>query len=257
MNQTLDHRTDLDGFIKLLLAITLAVLPFYFTKPVSYGIFLVYLAALTLASRIKFRTLWLSAASYLIIVLIPYFFGILVNALIYLMTKNATLLMQQGWDQIALRLFRLFVIWYVSILYFHTTPMPTILGLLDKLLSPLKLMKVPVEDYLKVVMCIVTELKGTGEEMKTRFLDRARSVVGEGQVKLRFKINGISQIIVSSLVDSFQKLDRLESHMERVSQEELFGYKLVMRGPELITVFGAATVIYLLYVVEKGTGLII
>ncbi len=251
-----DHSTftDLDGFIKFLLAIVIAILPFYFENQVSYGIFLVYLVIVTLASRIRYRTLLLSALSYFIIVLIPYLFGILLNGFLYFLTEN-TIFINQGSAELFLRLFRLFIIWYVSILYFQTTPTETIIGLLDKFFFPLKLLKMPVQDYLKVVMCIVIELKGTGEEMKTRFLDHARAVIGGSQTKLRSKFNGISQIIVSALVDSFQKLDELESMVAEIRPEELFNYKFKMTKPEWIAVLSLAGLILILYMLEKGYGL--
>ena len=78
MDRTTDYRifADLDGLIKFVLVLIIATLPFYFEKEVSYGIFLAYLLAVTLASGIRVRTLLLSAASYpAIIVLIPYLLG--------------------------------------------------------------------------------------------------------------------------------------------------------------------------------------
>jgi energy-coupling factor transport system permease protein len=209
---------------------------------------------ITLVSGIRYRTLLLSAASYFIIVLIPYLFGILMNISLYHLTKNEAFIIQE-YQELFLRLFRLFIIWYVSILYFHTTPMKTILGLLDKFFFPLKLIKVPVQDYLKVVMCIVMELKGTGEEMKTHFLDHARSVIGGG--KLRSKFSGISQIIVSSLVDSFQKLDEMESLVVKVSQEELYNYRFKMTKHEWIAALSLSLLILILNFIEKGNGLVI
>lgn len=253
MNKTLSHSPDLDGFIKFLMVTVIAMLPFYFEKPVSYGFFLVYLLMVTLASRIRYRTLLLSAASYFIIVLVPYLFGLLMNGVIYYLTKNEALIHQEP-QEIILRLFKLFIIWYVSILYFHTTPMKTILGLLDQLLFPLKLIKVPVQDYLKITMCIVMELKGAGEEMKTRFLEHARSVIGGKNRRLKSKFNGISQIIVSSLVDSFQKLDKLESFVEQVNPEELFSYEFKMTIREWIAALSIVLLVFAIYLIEKGIG---
>lgn len=248
--------TELDGFIKFLLAIMIAVVPFYFNQPMSYGLFLAYLLLVTLASRIQYKTLILSAASYGIIVLIPYLFGILMNGLLYLLTKNEVFLLHNPLD-IVLRLFRLLIIWYVSILYFQTTPMKTILGMLDKLFLPLKLIKLPVRDYLKVVMCIVMELKGTGEEMKTSFLDHARSVIGGGKSSLKAKINGLAQIIVTLLVDSFQKLDKVESLVEKTSAEEIFDYRFSFGKPEGIAALSMILFVLLLYIIEKGVGFMI
>lgn len=248
---------DLDGFIKALLAIAIATLPFYFEKQASYEIFLVYLLMVTLVSRIRYRALFLSAGSYCIIVLIPYLFGILMNISLYYLTKNEAFIIHQGSQEIFSRLFKLFIIWYASILYFHTTPIETVLGLLDKLLFPFKLIKLPVQDYLKVVMCIVMELKGTGEKLKTGFVEQGRSVIGGSRRDLKSKLNGISQIIVSSLVDSFQKLDELERMVEKVSAQDLFDYELKMTRHEGIAALSITLLILTLYIIEKGNGLLI
>lgn len=244
---------DMDGFIKFLLALVIAWLPFYFQNQVSYGVFLVYLLLVTLASGIRYRTLLLSCASYCIIVLIPYLFGMVMNGFLYYLTKNEAFILQDPYE-IVLRLFRLLIIWYISILYFQTTPMETILGLLDKLLFPLKMIKLPVQDFLKVIMCIVMELKGTGEEVKTRFLDNARSAVGGSNAKLKSKINGISQIIVSSLVDSFQKLDNLERFVESVDPEKIIKYRFKMTEPEWVAVFSISFLVLLIDFIEKSNG---
>ncbi len=124
---------DIDGLVKFILATVLAILPFLLEKQISFGILSVYLLIATLVTRIKFRTLLISAASYFIIVLIPYLFGFLMSELLYFITNNELFAYHQGSYEVFLRLFRLFVIWYVSILYFHTTPLKTVIGVLEKL----------------------------------------------------------------------------------------------------------------------------
>lgn len=259
MDRTTDYRifADLDGLIKFVLVLIIATLPFYFEKEVSYGIFLAYLLAVTLASGIRVRTLLLSAASYAIIVLIPYLFGILMNAGLYYLTSSAAFVWQQGYQEMLLRLFRLFIIWYASILYFHTTPIETILGLLDRLLFPLKLIKLPVQDYLKVVGCIVMELKGKGEETRTSFLGNARNLVGGKASRLRSKIKGLSQIIVAVLVDSFQKLDEVEDHIAQTKAEELLYYRFRMTLREGMAASSLSLLLLMIYMVEKGNGWVI
>lgn len=259
MNKKANHSSiaELDGFIKFLLAIVIATLPFYLEKQVSYQLFVLYLLIVTLASGIRYRTLLLSAASYCIIVVIPYLFGILMNISLYYLTRNDAFIISQGAQEVFLRLFRLFIIWYTSILYFHTTPIKTILGLLDRLLYPLKLVKVPVEDYLKVVMCIVTELKGMGEEIKADFLAQGRSVIGGSGHRLKSKFNGIAHIIVATLVNSFQKLDELEGMVEKLNHEELFNYQPRMTQNEGLAALSMSLLILMLYVFEKGNGFII
>lgn len=241
---------DIDGLIKFVLVTTLAVMPFFFQKTVSFSLLTVYLILLTTLSRIKPRTLLVSASSYCIIVLVPYLFGLLINGLMSLFFDSNLLASYQGPDQILLRLFRLFVIWYVSILYFYTTPMKTVLGLLDKLLFPLKLAGLPVQDYLKVVMCSVLELKETGTELKKSLAESMRSVIGgHGQFKLNIK--GLSQIIVSMIVNSFGKLDKLERIVENVKPEELYSYRFRLSSREAVVISSFALFLASVLIVEK------
>jgi energy-coupling factor transport system permease protein len=103
-------------------------------------------------------------------------------------------------------------------------------------------------------MYIVMDLKGMGDEMKNRFLDHARSVIGGNKSKLKSKLNGISQVIVSSLVDSFEKLDELENQVGKVSPQELFNYEFKMTKHEWIAALSITLLILILYIVETGNG---
>jgi len=243
---------DIDGLIKFILAIVLAIMPFLLEKQISLGILSVYLLIATLVTRIKFRTLLISTASYCIIVLVPYLFGYLMSELLYLFTNNELFAYNQGSYEVFLRLFRLLVIWYVSILYFHTTPMKTVIGLLDKLFFPLKLIGVPIKDYLKIVMCIVLDLKEKGSEIKNSFIESARSALGGNKIKLKTKIKGISHIIVSLLVNSFEKINEIESLVENVNPDELYNYKFKISIRDIVVVLSFIILISALLMVEKG-----
>ena len=243
---------DIDALIKFILVTVLAIMPFLLEKQISLGVLSVYLLIATLVTKIKFRTLLISAASYFIIVLIPYLFGYLMSELLYLFTNNELFAYSQGSYEVLLRLFRLFVIWYVSILYFHTTPMKTVIGLLDKLFFPLKLIGVPIKDYLKIVMFTVLELKGKGSEIKNSFIESARSAIGGNKVKLGTKIKGISHIIVSMLVNSFEKINEIQSLIENVNADELYDYKFKISIRDIVVVLSFIMLISALLLVEKG-----
>lgn len=242
---------DVDGLVKFALATVLAVLPFLLEKPLSMAILSLYLVFVTLLSRIKPKTIVLSAASYGIVVLFPYLFGIFINSLFAYFSSNIFLSQQGAYDSF-LRLFRLFIIWYVSILYFHTTPMKTVIGLLDKLLTPLKFFRVPVEDYLKVVMCIVIELTETGAEMKKSLGESMRSAMGGAQKSLRINIKGISQIIVSLIVNSFEKIDKVQSFVEKANSEELYSYRFKWSKADSIATLSFILFILLVLLIEKN-----
>lgn len=244
--------SDMDGLIKLVEAIMLAGMPFLVTKPMSFCLLFVSLLMVTFISRINTRTLLMSAVSYCIVFLFPYLFGIGTNALLYTVSQNEAFMFHQGFDEIFLRLLRLFMIWYVSILYFHTTEMKSMIGLLDKLLTPLKFFGVPVSDYLKVVMCIVKELTEMGSEVKKSLGESMRLAIGGGKWKFRINIKGISQIIVSLIVNSFERLDKIESFVEKSTADDLYSYRFKLYIYEVVSIFSFFLLVSLVVMIEKG-----
>lgn len=242
----------LDAFIKLIVAIVLTIIPFIIERQLSFIILCAVLIWIAVVLRIKLRTLLLSAASYGVIVIFPFLFGMGISVLINSISANQALFYSPETLDAFLRLLKLFIVWYVSILYFHTTPMSTVLGLLDQLLSPLKRIGVPIQDYLKVVMCIVLELKETGSEMKHKFLENARSTIGSNASTLKDKFKGVSHIIVTSLVNSFDKLDKIQSFVENVKPEDLFGYTFKLSRKEGAALLFAVILIFALYLSESG-----
>ena len=244
--------SDMDGLIKFILATILVSMPFIFQKGMSFGILAVYLLVVTLVSKIKSQTLLISGASYAIVVLIPYLFGLLMNSLFTTFSGNELFGYHQGPYEIFLSLFRLFIIWYVSILYFHTTSIKTVIGLLDKLLAPLKLVGVPVEEYLKVVMCIILELTETGAEVKKSLGESMRSVIGGSIWKFKMNIKGISQIIVSLIVNSFEKIDKIQNFVENVNPDDLYNYSFKLSKTDGVALLSFILFTAVVFILEKG-----
>lgn len=252
--KTCTEMSDMDGLIKLILSTGLAILQFFIQAPMSFGIVIFYLVIATLVSKIKPRTLLISAASYGIVVLIPYFFGLLMNGLLYWFTSNDLFAYHQGLYETVLRPLRLFLLWYISILYFQNTPMKTVIGLADKLLKPLKLIGVPVADYLKVAMCVVLELTEMGAEVKKRLEQSMRSAQREAG-KFSINVKGISQIIVSLILNSFDKLDKIENYVEKVNPDDLYNYRFrvsISDGVAVLSFILLVSVVYIVYIIEKG-----
>lgn len=215
----------LDSGIKLILAIALMIIPFYIQNLWSIGIFIAYLLLITFVLKVNFRTLLISGASFAIIVLFPYFFGLSLNAVIYHFTQNEVFALQGAWA-IFNRILKLFVIWYLSIIYFQTTPMTSFLGMLDKLTIPFKKIGLSIENYLKVIMCIVILLKAMGNELKENLGQKMRTVMGEKKGRFSINVKGIAQLIVNLILDSFSNLDTIEEYVDRVKPEDLYHYKL-------------------------------
>lgn len=242
---------NIDGLIKLIMAIGLTVIPFLCETPLSFLLIFFYLAMATLISKIKPRTLLISAASYGIVVLIPYSFGLLMNVLLHQLFPNAILAYQQGLYESFLRLLRFFLLWYISILYFQTTPVKTVVGILEKIMRPLQAMGVPVKDYLKIVMLAVAELTEMGTEMKASLARHMRSVQRETG---RFSINikGIAQMIIALISSSFGRLDKIENDIEQVNPEELYHYHFSLSLQDAGAGLSFILLLAVLSIIERG-----
>lgn len=250
-------RTDLDAFIKLIIALVLAVAPFKIARPASFMIIGIVLIVAAVMLRLKPRTLLWGAASYGVIVVFPYAFGLAVSAVAALVTADhggQALLDGPAMQHALLRLFKLFVVWYAGIVYFQTTPVPAVLGLLDRLLSPLSRIGVPIRDYLKIVMCVVLELKAAGSGLKQTFLDHQRRAGGSAASTLKHKIGAIARVIAASLASSFDKIDTIQNFVEKTRAEDLFRYTFKLARPERMALLFAALFIVALYLSESGVA---
>lgn len=242
---------EIDGLIKLIQAVLLAIVPFLLHKPISFILLFVYLLCVSLISGIKSRTLLTSLVSYCLVFLIPYLFGLMLNSLLYLITDNKLLVDLQGTDEIFLRLIRLFIIWYISILYFNTTPIQTVAGLLDKVLQPIKLIGVPVSDFLKIVMYIVMDLTVSGAEIKESLGEKIRAMAGSSDRKFNINIKTISQIIVSLIMSSFDRLDKLESLLKE-DHVGIEPYRFKLSKDDVISILSFMVLISLMLLIERG-----
>lgn len=214
----------MDGALKFVLAIALMIIPFYIQELWSIGLFIAYLLLITLVLKVNMRTLLISGASFAIIVLFPYIFGLSLNALLYHFTQNGIFAFHGYWA-IFNRILKLFVIWYLSILYFQTTPMTVFVGMLDKFSTPFKKIGLSIEDYLKVIMCIVILLKEMGNDVRQNLGQKMRTAMGEKKGRLSINVKGIAQIIVNLILDSFSNLDKVEEYVNKVKAEDLYHYK--------------------------------
>ncbi|NMA68114.1 MAG: energy-coupling factor transporter transmembrane protein EcfT [Desulfitobacterium sp.] len=239
----------MDGGIKFILAIALMVIPFYIQGLWSIFLFVAYLLLITFVLKVNFRTLLISGISFSIIVLLPYFFGLSLNALLYYFTQNEIFAFHGYWA-IFNRILKLFVIWYLSILYFHTTPMTSFLGLLDKTTAPLKKIGLSIENYLKVIMCIVILLKAMGNELKENLGQKMRGVMGEKKGRFSINVKGIAQLIVNLILDSFRNLDTIEEYVDRVKPEDLYYYKFKFTVKDGIALLSFAFLIVGIWMLE-------
>ena len=234
---------QMDSGIKLLIFLVLGIVPFFISCYVNFLLLLTYLLIATVLTRIQLRVIIKNILAYIVIIIFPYVFGLLMATGIAGLTGSNLAPSIGSPEEISLRLFKLFILWYVGILYFNSTKIESVLGLFDKLLSPFKRIGVPVSDFLKVIMCVINELRELAPEVKKSFSDKVSGMFGKRKEPSKSNIKGISQIISSFIVDSFQRLGRVEEYIEQVENEDLFGYEPVIAKKD---VFGLISVLLLL-----------
>ncbi|OEF98790.1 hypothetical protein BHF68_03045 [Desulfuribacillus alkaliarsenatis] len=259
MKNIKDEKTDyirvspqLDSGLKFLIALIMSTIPFLLRDTYSFVILTVFLFVTTILLRIRPRTILTSFAAYSIIVLLPYMFGFFISTVIFWFSGNEVFAYHQQISDIALRMFQLFLLWYVGSLYFQSTSMKSFIGLLDKLLSPLKRLGVPISDHLKVIMCVVNELKVLGPEMKKQFSESMQSLKADKKSIFNINIKGISNIIISFLVNSFKRLDYIEEYLQQVETDELYEYQFQISKEDIWMLITFILLVYLLFIVETG-----
>lgn len=244
--------TAMDGLIKLSLATGLGVISFRCEKPASFIVIMLFLVVTTWLARVNGRTMLVSAASYGMIVVMPYLLGIAMNELLYLVTVNPVFVYRQGIQPVVLKLVRLFLIWYISVFYFQITPIETVIGMADRMLSPLKRLGVPIEEYLKVTMCVVIELRKMPSEVKRNLGLRMRRAVGKNRWDIKAKIKGVADILVTLIVDSFQKLGRIQSFVEEAAPGDLYNYRFRLSKYDGMGIIAVVLLAGFVFLLEKA-----
>ncbi|UTW70581.1 hypothetical protein KHA80_10365 [Anaerobacillus sp. HL2] len=72
---------------------------------------------------------------YMFIIIIPYIFGLLI-VIVSTFLKSDMSSVYSAYDDVALRLIQLFLLWYATSLYFFLTPTEEVVGVFDRVLSP-------------------------------------------------------------------------------------------------------------------------
>lgn len=194
-----------------------------------------------------------SILAYIIIVIIPYIFGLLIAVLVSKITGNDLTTLYSSLEDVALRLFQLFILWYAGIIYLNSTKIESILGLFDKLLSPLKRFGVPVSDFLKIIMCVIQELKELAPEVKQSFSESFSYIVGKRNGLSKSKMEGIGNIMVNFFVKSFERLGKVENYVKKVENKDLFDYKFTVSMTDIFIIVSMTTLILSMIIISNNT----
>lgn len=226
----------MDSGIKLLVFLILGACPFFIDSYINYVLIVAYLLVATYLTRIKFSVIIKNIAAYILIIILPYTFGLLMAVGVAKITGNEMIALYNSINEVVIRLFQLFLLWYAGILYFNSTKIESVLGVFDKLLSPLKRIGVPVSDFLKVIMCVIKELKELGPEVKKSFSESASVIFGKGQSLSTGKLKAISQLLVAFIVNSFERIGKVEEYVKQVQDKDLFNYQFAISKADVLAV---------------------
>jgi len=242
----------MDSGVKFFFAFILSIIPFLCENKISFIIISAYLILITIFSGMKVKTALTSFTAYFIIVVFPFLFGFLISLLFYQFSGNAMFTYYQQIGDTAIRMFQLFLLWYIGCIYFNTTSMKSFIGLFDKILTPLKRFGVPVEDHLKVIMSVIKVLTQIGPEVKRNFTESMGSMSDNKKWWQRINIKGISSIIVNFIVNSFKRMDAIEKYVKEVNAADLYGYRLKISRLDVIASVSFVIVVLLVIIIENG-----
>ncbi len=206
----------LDPRLKLLLMLAYIILIFFIDSFSSYAICAIFVLTITLIAKIPLRTLFKSVKAVLVLVI----FISIINVLFY--KSDAAPLW--GWWKIniyldgilfalkmALRL--ILLVLGPALMTFTTTPMELTDGL-ESLLSPLKVIKVPVHDIAMIMSIALRMIPALMEETgKITMAQKARGAdLDTGSLAKRAK--ALVPVLVPLFVGAFRRADELALAMD-------------------------------------------
>ncbi len=226
----------MDSGVKFLIFMFLGIVPFFINSYLAFILLLAYLLVATMLTRTKISMIVKSVAAYMVIIIFPYTVGLLMAILISKITGGDLSTLYNSVEEVALRLFKLFILWYAGLIYFNSTSTEDVLGLFAKLFSPLNKIGLPVLDFLKVIMCVIKELKELAPDVKKGFSEGVNHIFKNEKGLSKGKIKGISHVLASFIVNSFHRLGKVEEYVKELENKELFNYSFTITKVEFFAI---------------------
>jgi energy-coupling factor transporter transmembrane protein EcfT len=216
--------SGMDAGIKLIVTLFFVVVPFFCVKPLSFAVLFLILLHISAISGIKAKSLLKSVAAYLIVIILPLFFGIAVQALVTLASLH-TAVESERFAALALQTARLFLLWYVTGLYIFTTPMEPFLGLMSKILTPLQKIGIPVENFLQTIRFVMMILGDMAKRFTASFKNVFTGKREQGRRTLRQIVKELTNVLVTMITDSLADTDKIQEMIEQ-DRDKGFSYHL-------------------------------
>lgn len=237
-------KAEIDPGIKGLVALVLAVLACLSNTGWNMAVLAIYLLIITALLIDDYRFVVKNLVSYGIIFVLPYLVGLSLSLLLGPMISGGTGMTGVDLDAAAVKLLKIFFVWYIGSLYFFTTPFVSVAEMLAQLLGPLNRLGVSVTKYLIMVVWIVDQLTLTVDHFMEDVFVKARQVFKADKTGIRSKLKELADILAGFIANS---LSQTESVQSAFSQAGLNSYRPKVAGKEILAVLSALILILLLY----------
>ncbi len=232
---------EIDAGIKLSLAILLAIASSFCNNGLELIYLSIYLLVVTIFLKSDLGFVLKNLLSYGLVILFPYFLGLLLSLLISKLYSASFYNVSLG--AAILKMIKLFFIWYIGNLYFFTTSFEPIVNMLSKVFSPLDLLGIPVTKYLNMVMVIVNELNRSVSQFKQDILEQARYIYKNKELGFKTKAEGLSDILAAFIANSLQRTDEIQEQVE-LSRVNACQYTLRISKNEIVAICSSTIFIF-------------
>lgn len=205
----------LDARIKIILSTLYMIGVFFISSYIFYSLTFLFVFFMVLVSKIPFRLVFKSIKSLIFIVL---FFSI-INIFFY---KDGSVLYQNGNFVITLNgidnsikiTIRLFLLVIGTVLLTFTTTSTEMTDAIESLLSPLKLIKIPVHDFAIIMSLALRFIPGFIEDTdKIIMAQKSRGADFESRNIFK-KAKSYVPVLIPLFVSAFQKADQLAEALD-------------------------------------------
>jgi energy-coupling factor transport system permease protein len=204
--------------------------------PFSFAVILLYILLVTVLSSLSFRILLRNLLYLSVALIVPYLFGLIFSICSALFEPGGFSFGNINFPAIALKFGRLILLGHIGSIYMYTTPFGLIVGMLNRLLTPLKRIGAPVSDYLKILICIRTELPNAvkrGRDTVARWRDPDGTVT---RWSLKRKIEGMANVIVSQILQSFQEIERIQRLIAETDCADLDAFRFKVSKSDIVAI---------------------
>ena len=232
----------MDVAIKLFLILSLLVAVISCQKLLSLMIIGLAALAIIFFSKINRGILFRNLIYYAVILVLPYFFGIIISLLTSSLRYNPEL--------VFVKIIRLYLFGLLGGLFFLSTSIEVMASLCYKFLSPLQKLDIPVADSLKSLILIIDQI----EKNISKFHDlNVQKITDKVRYKgsIRAKVQQVTQTFVTIIVNSFQKTEEVRRRIEQQDQNILNSYQFKPSMADAVGIFVFVLVVVTLIVLER------